>query len=204
MAYVIGGNSYRAARPPGGGLFVSHMKSSAIISGFYLLNMDKTKKCRECLSDIPFEARRCAHCGTKQPMRLDSRQGKLILALIGVFILAIVVTSASGGSSTSAPAASDAPQQVSLITAYTISQNYVRAILKAPSTADFPFADFKAAKIDDQYVVEAYVDSQNGFGAQIRSNWRTKLKYNGGEPADIGNWTLVELVFDGKKVYPAQ
>jgi large conductance mechanosensitive channel len=27
-----------------------------------------TKKCRECLSEIPLEARRCAHCTQVQPM----------------------------------------------------------------------------------------------------------------------------------------
>ena len=45
--------------------------------------------------------------------------------------------------------------------------------LKAPATADFEsvFGARFAAAADDTVVVGAYVDSENGFGAQLRSDW---------------------------------
>jgi hypothetical protein len=48
----------------------------------------------------------------------------------------------------------------------------VKMMLKSPSTADFPsINDFKFGIVKDQMGVQAYVDSQNWFGAQIRSDF---------------------------------
>jgi hypothetical protein len=55
------------------------------------------------------------------------------------------------------------------------SQQFVRDRLKAPSTAEFPIAmddDDQYRKINDStFKVESYVDSENGFGAKIRTNY---------------------------------
>lgn len=48
----------------------------------------------------------------------------------------------------------------------------VKMMLKSPSTADFAsINDFKFGIVKDQIGVQGYVDSQNGFGAQIRSDF---------------------------------
>ena len=49
----------------------------------------------------------------------------------------------------------------------------MNAQLKAPTTADFPWYDeaFITWSSQDSVTFSAYVDAQNSFGAQIRTNW---------------------------------
>ncbi|QXP61542.1 hypothetical protein [Olleya sp. HaHaR_3_96] len=56
------------------------------------------------------------------------------------------------------------------------SQKFVERQLKTPSTAKFP-ALFKAKvkKKNGSFIITSYVDSQNGFGAMIRSNYTVEL-----------------------------
>lgn len=74
-------------------------------------------------------------------------------------------------------------------------------MLKAPSTAKFS----QKRDVDDlgegRYRVRSFVDSQNGFGAMIRSNWETVLKYNSGDPVETSSWTIEKVVIDGEVVY---
>jgi len=45
------------------------------------------------------------------------------------------------------------------------------------------------------------VDSQNSYGAMIRSNWSTIMIFTGGDVADMGAWKVEQIIFDGKVVY---
>lgn len=78
----------------------------------------------------------------------------------------------------------------SIVTAWTMAKEFVSRDLKAPATARFP--RFTEATIDDlgggQFRVRAYVDSENGFGALIRTDFTCKLQYAGGD-----NWKLLDL-----------
>lgn len=57
------------------------------------------------------------------------------------------------------------------------SQKFVKRKLKSPSTADFqPIFQAKVKRENNTYTINSYVDSQNGFGATIRSNYIVKLK----------------------------
>lgn len=78
--------------------------------------------------------------------------------------------------------------------AYIISQDCVKNKLKSPSTADFPFSDYKSEVDSNNYIIQSYVDSQNGFGATIRSDWQVKLKYIGGDQADPNSWQLIDVI----------
>lgn len=61
--------------------------------------------------------------------------------------------------------------------AYIFSQDVVEGRLKAPRTAKFPFRDYSIRlQSDCVYVVSSYVDSQNGFGALIRTHWVVKIQ----------------------------
>ena len=51
-------------------------------------------------------------------------------------------------------------------------------------------------------MIESYVDAQNSFGAQIRTEWIVVLTHTGGNWANSSNWDLGELIFDGEIVYP--
>lgn len=91
--------------------------------------------------------------------------------------------------------------------AYIQSQNFIKQSLKAPSTAKFPLLDYVALHIgNNTFTVLSHVDSQNGFGAMIRSYWTVRLKYLGGEDyaqlRDISNWQLIEMIIDDEVIYP--
>jgi len=81
-------------------------------------------------------------------------------------------------------------------TAFTKAQGLIRGFLKAPATATFPkfgtggvFAS--PTKTEDgkcAFMVVTYVDSENGFGAKVRSEFSAVVT-----PADEGAWSLVSL-----------
>lgn len=70
------------------------------------------------------------------------------------------------------------------ITIMTLAQEAVKANLKAPSTAKFPWSveeyQIKETSSDNEgmvlYWVSGHVDAENGFGAQIRSNFVVRLE----------------------------
>lgn len=70
------------------------------------------------------------------------------------------------------------------------AQQFVEKYLKSPSTAEFPelFKSTVTKKGSDTYYISSYVDSENGFGAMIRSNYVVELKLK----AD-GEISLVDL-----------
>lgn len=58
-----------------------------------------------------------------------------------------------------------------------LAKSQIESVLKAPSTAKFTGVNVKKIPSDDRtvYVVTGYVDSQNGFGASIRSNFKVSI-----------------------------
>lgn len=80
------------------------------------------------------------------------------------------------------------------------SEETIKKILKSPSTAKFaggfltPYEDWSFSKNGTTYTVSSYVDSQNGFGAMIRSQFTITYEWND-ETSKV-----TSLIFDGKKV----
>lgn len=75
--------------------------------------------------------------------------------------------------------------------AYVMSQQFLKKRLKSPSSADFPFdydGLFTKYIGDSTFVIAAYVDSQNSFGAMLRTNYNATVKNTDGD-----NWKLIEL-----------
>ena len=127
----------------------------------------------------------------------QSKKGIGCLLVIIIFIIFVVILS-SGGNDTSTPA-----QGTSENMAFIQSQAYVKDFLKSPGSADFPFADFSYIDHeDDSYTIQSYVDSQNSFGAMIRSDYTATLKYLSGDDADPNSWELQRLIIEGQQVYP--
>ena len=81
-----------------------------------------------------------------------------------------------------------------IVVAYLASKKFIKRRLKSPSTAKFPWSDEAMVSTgpDCTYTVRSYVDSQNGFGAMIRSNYVANLKRN----IDDKNWSLVSVNID--------
>lgn len=84
-------------------------------------------------------------------------------------------------------------------TTFTLNaENYIEQVLKAPSTAEFPGQVFEADKwqvsrYKDVVTVVSYVDSQNSFGAMIRSEFAVQMAYPTGE--------VLYILFDGEEIY---
>lgn len=76
------------------------------------------------------------------------------------------------------------------VTAFVMSQAFVKRSLKAPATAVFPSLPVKSSAIGNcKFVVAAYVDSQNGFGALIRTSYVAGIEYLPG----TREWQLTSL-----------
>jgi hypothetical protein len=82
------------------------------------------------------------------------------------------------------------------IEAWVMAEFYVKACLKSPSTADFGSiwgGDYQNPKThvsylgNKEYLVRGWVDSQNAFGATVRTDFSLKLKDEGDY-----SWTLLE------------
>jgi len=70
------------------------------------------------------------------------------------------------------------------------SQEALKKVLKSPSTAKFPnILEWSIEKVNGEIIVNSYVDSENGFGAMIRSEFQLKVKDN----------TIYSLVINGKE-----
>lgn len=65
------------------------------------------------------------------------------------------------------------------------AEDYVKQGLKAPATAKFPSqvfsGDWSIGRKDNVVTVTSYVDSQNSFGALIRSKFAVQIKYDSKE-----------------------
>lgn len=78
------------------------------------------------------------------------------------------------------------------VVAWTACQGWVKNRLRSPSTADFPslYSDKVTALSDSVYVVRAYVDAQNGFGATVRTNFVCMTATDG------DSWRLREIAME--------
>lgn len=67
--------------------------------------------------------------------------------------------------------------------AYSYAEEFVKKRLKSPSTAEFPRTfekDKHITELSNQtYQINSWVDSQNGFGAMIRSKFSCKIIFEG-------------------------
>ena len=80
--------------------------------------------------------------------------------------------------------------------AYAMSQNPARQMLKSPSTADFPGITAQGVSVTHEppcsYIIRAYVDAQNGFGATVRTPYTATMTRN----PETGAWATVSLALD--------
>lgn len=126
----------------------------------------------------------------------------LILGL-AIFFFFIMIFGGNSGNNSS-PQTQQIPTQkqdeaLDDFGAYLQGQYYVKQILKSPATASFPSLDFLVNRLDDnRFEVVSYVDSQNSFGALLRTNWNVVFQYQNEKTY------LKKMVLDGKVVYPVE
>lgn len=81
------------------------------------------------------------------------------------------------------------------------AEDHIKTILKSPSTAEFPgsflspYDGWNFSKKGGKYTVSSYVDSQNSFGATLRSDFTIVYQWDG-ESRKVSS-----LIFDGEKIF---
>jgi hypothetical protein len=109
-----------------------------------------------------------------------------------------LITSTGGPSSSVSRPATAEQKTYSDVEALVEAEHIVSGYLKAPSTAQFP--SMSDATIEDLanngFKVSSYVDSQNGFGAMIRSNWTVLFEYTDNDMVNI-----YQVIVDGEALY---
>jgi hypothetical protein len=163
------------------------------------MEQNPMKKCSQCLAEVSPQAKKCSHCGSKIPQPTSPIVKLLAIVLtIGVFSSIIISSIGGGSSSSSQPKQSTAYDYQQSAIAY--AEPYITRLLKSPSTADF--CRGTATDLgDNKWLVSSCVDSQNSYGAMLRSNWEAVMVYTGGDPDNIGSWKPKKVTFDGKVVY---
>lgn len=118
-------------------------------------------------------------------------------AILAVFVISVFALTKFmySGIPTNAPSQSTQPiheDKADEITAFVMSQTFVKRELVSPSSAKFPWFDKSmATQVDeDTWVISSYVDSQNRFGAMLRTYYIAKVKYLGND-----KWHLLDLEF---------
>lgn len=116
-----------------------------------------------------------------------------LVVVIGVIILTVVIwlLVALGRNSVLGQdfALSATPTRA---TAYQACQPHVAKGLLAPASAKFPnLSEITVATAGNRFTVTGYVDSQNGFGAMLRSRYTCNIERVAGS-----DWALISLSFN--------
>ena len=160
--------------------------------------------CPECKKKVSTSADACPHCGYKlytskgEPLYKAPKNfwvtplGIAVAVLLFlIFILIVRDCACSTGSSDS-----NVPKVYDALDAYIEAQAFVKKHLKSPITAEFPSYHKVKNQIKylgtNKYEVVAYVDSQNSFGAMIRTTFSCRITFVGGGQVRCENLTFDE------------
>ena len=74
------------------------------------------------------------------------------------------------------------------------AKEIVKKVLKAPTTAEFDYKTFRYFKLNGIGTIIGTVDSQNSFGAMIRSNFKVQFDCN-------DNMKPIHMSFEGNEIF---
>lgn len=140
-----------------------------------------TIQCPNCKKEIQSGVKACPECGyTAKQYRADCAQASKPYRkmYIGTFFGFIAILIIAGSLITQCTHIENDSEERE---AWVCAQNVVEQHLKSPSTADF--CKYTEATITDlgnsKYKISGYVDSQNSFGAVVRSYFTVTLTLTG-------------------------
>lgn len=119
--------------------------------------------------------------GTRESVKASNAFWIYVSVITGLFVAYLLVSSFVGSES------SNKPKKVSRTApcgsagmAHTMAGNFVKRQLKAPSSAKFPYTSDPQVSVTElgrcRFSVVSYVDSQNAFGAMIRSHFTVVME----------------------------
>lgn len=101
-------------------------------------------------------------------------------------IALVALAGLMGACGASGEAGDGEPDEGDKFSAAVMCEEFVKDRLKAPATAEFDTEP--GTKSGKAWVVQGVVDSENGFGAMLRSDFTCRLRYAGDD-----EWQLVKL-----------
>lgn len=114
------------------------------------------------------------------------------VAFVAVAVIVWLLVALNGPSHPRASAPT-APPTPKAFDACVMSHVFIKDQLKAPATADFADCNdpetYVAHLAGNAWKVSSYVDAQNSFGALLRSDYTTMMRY---EPS-TDRWTLTDF-----------
>jgi len=125
--------------------------------------------CKECGKKFSSDAKICPNCGKEQ---------KSNIGCLGVLGILIIIGSIQQVLEDPKPEIKDPCAKE--IEASIYAEDFVKRNLKAPKTAEFaPRREtFIESKKCGVYTILSYVDSQNSFGAMLRTEFKIVIKYD--------------------------
>jgi len=132
--------------------------------------MAKTKQCRDCKAEIPKNAKKCMHCGTKQGMGLI---GGIFAVFFIIFVVSWVASSVSNNGGGNSPAPEQTPAQKQAASAKsdasTMCMNAIRSRAKFPSSVDFSVLSTPPAQqiTGGGWRIYWAFESKNGLGNMV-------------------------------------
>lgn len=167
-------------------------------------------RCNHCPAVLRFEPNQigstitCPNCQMEtcltDPKQSRGKKNKpsITWLLVVVGILAVLILEKVIGPSPERDAEAAKAKQSER--AWYAAQLFVTRFLKSPSTAKFPNpnTDSTVGTIRDfpNFEVVGYVDSQNSFGAMLRSHWKANIEFKDGD------WKMIQMEINGQKVFP--
>ena len=114
-----------------------------------------------------------------------------IVVVIGIIVLFMSCFNNTGNNS-STPTTKNA--QSLEIEAFVRSQSVCEKYLKSPSSAKFPYYSSISVKRLEagKYLINAYVDSQNSFGAMVRADYSVVITSTGKDTYTYEDFQLIE------------
>lgn len=115
------------------------------------------------------------------------------LIVLGICLIIHLVLPSPAGVGNGFTKKRDLPDSVE---AYFMAQEFVKKHLKAPATADFPSYSNQDINIsrrnDTTFLISGFVDAQNSFGANLRTNYKCEIMYVGNDLWQLVNINILE------------
>ena len=147
--------------------------------------------CPECNKEVSDSALSCPHCGfqlrEEEVQTVKNQVKKPKKKSNGCLIWLIIIAAAIAffyiiGSNDDSSSSSSSPSTNKFL-AYNYAKDFVKENLKSPSTAEFPGVSEKDRHTTSlgggKYKIVSWVDSQNSFGATIRTNFSCIIVFEG-------------------------